>query len=83
MVLGHRLRDLDIQFYKPYSQIVDLNEGKPWPHWCVGGEMNIVHNLLDKYAGSKIDNRFAINRKSKTASPARSLTKNCANKWMR
>ena len=54
------LRDLDIQFYKPYSQIVALNEGKPWPHWCVGGEMNIVHNLLDKYAGSKIDNRFAI-----------------------
>ncbi len=54
------LRDLDIQFYKPYSQIVDLNEGKPWPHWCVGGEMNIVHNLLDKYAGTKIDNRLAI-----------------------
>ena len=54
------LRDLDIQFYKPYSQIVALNEGKPWPHWCVGGELNIVHNLLDKYAGSKIDNRFAI-----------------------
>jgi len=54
------LRDLDIQFYKPYSQIVDLNEGKPWPRWCVGGELNIVHNLLDKYAGSKIDNRFVI-----------------------
>jgi len=54
------LRDLDIQFYKPYSQIVDLNEGKPWPHWCVGGELNIVHNLLDKYAGTKIDNRLAI-----------------------
>ncbi len=54
------LRDLDIQFYKTYSQIVDLSEGKPWPHWCVGGEMNIVHNLLDKYAGTKIDNRLAI-----------------------
>src|SRR6266446_10231983 len=54
------LHDLDIQFYKPYAQIVDLNEGKPWPHWCVGGEMNIVHNLLDKYAGTKIDNRLAI-----------------------
>lgn len=54
------LRDLDIQFYKPYSQIVDLGEGKPWPHWCVGGEMNIVHNLLDKYDGTKIDNRLAI-----------------------
>ena len=54
------LRDLDIQFSKPYSQIVDLSEGKPWPKWCGGGEMNIVHNMLDKYAGSEIDNRLAI-----------------------
>src|SRR5204862_3083602 len=54
------LRDLDIRFYKPYSQIVDLTEGKPWARWCVGGEMNIVHNMLDKYAGTEIDNRLAI-----------------------
>src|SRR5205807_6474015 len=54
------LRDLDIQFSKPYSQIVDLSEGKPWPKWCVGAEMNIVHNMLDKYAGTEIDNRLAI-----------------------
>ena len=54
------LRDLDIQFFRPYSQIVDLSEGKPWARWCVGGEMNIVHNMLDKYAGTKIDNRVAI-----------------------
>jgi acetyl-CoA synthetase len=54
------LRDLDIQFYKPYSRVVDLSEGKPWARWCVGGEMNIVHNMLDKYAGTEIDNRLAI-----------------------
>jgi acetyl-CoA synthetase len=54
------LRELDIQFYKPYSQIVDLREGKPWPKWCVGGEMNIVHNMLDKYAGTPVDERLAI-----------------------
>jgi acetyl-CoA synthetase len=54
------LRDLDIQFYKPYSDVVDLTQGKPWARWCVDGEMNIVHNLLDKYAGSEIDNRLAI-----------------------
>jgi len=54
------LRDLDIQFFRPYSPIVDLSEGKPWARWCVGGEMNIVHNMLDKYAGTKIDNRVAI-----------------------
>ena len=54
------LHDLDIRFYRPYSQVLDLSEGKPWAHWCVDGEMNIVHNLLDKYAGTDIDNRLAI-----------------------
>src|SRR5262249_48034976 len=54
------LRELDIQFSKPYLAIVDLGEGKPWPKWCVGGEMNIVHKMLDKYAGTKIDKRLAI-----------------------
>ena len=28
------LRELDIQFYKPYSRVVDLSEGKPWAKWC-------------------------------------------------
>jgi acetyl-CoA synthetase len=54
------LSDLDIQFYKPYSRVVDLSHGKAWARWCVGGEMNIVHNMLDKYAGTEIDNRVAI-----------------------
>ena len=54
------LRDLDIQFYEPYSRVVDLSEGKPWARWCVGGEMNIVHNMLDKYAGTEVDDRLAI-----------------------
>ncbi len=54
------LRDLGIEFYKPYSQVVDLSDGKPWARWCVGGEMNIVHNLLDKYADTQIDKKLAI-----------------------
>ncbi len=54
------LGDLDIQFYKPYSHVVDLTEGKPWARWCVDGEMNIVHNTLDKYAGTEVDKRLAI-----------------------
>ncbi len=67
------LRDLDVQFYEPYARVCDLSEGKPWARWCVGGEMNIVHNMLDKYAGTEIDNRLAI--KSETeAGTARSLT---------
>ncbi len=54
------LRDLDIQFYKPYSRVVDLSEGKPWARWCVDGEMNVVHNMLDKYAGTPTNEKIAI-----------------------
>lgn len=39
-----------IEFYKPYSQIVDLSAGLPFPKWFVGSEINIAHNALDKWA---------------------------------
>jgi acetyl-CoA synthetase len=67
------LRDLDVQFYKPYSQIVDLSDGKPWAHWCIDGEMNIVHNMLDKYAGTPTDDRIAIKSEIEDGT-ARALT---------
>src|SRR5258708_20429077 len=45
------IKDLDIRFRTPYSRIIALSRGIPWPEWCVGGIMNIVANFLDKYAG--------------------------------
>ncbi len=54
------MRDLGIQFHEPYSEIVDLSHGIAWPRWCVGGGMNIVHNCLDKYAGTPADERVAL-----------------------
>src|SRR5262245_52196049 len=52
------LKELDIQFYRPYSKVIDLSEGIALPKWCVGGEMNIVHNLLDKHTGTRIALRW-------------------------
>ncbi len=43
------MKDLDIRFAQPYSQIVDLSAGAPFARWCVDGQMNIVHNCLDKW----------------------------------
>ena len=54
------MRDLAIQFHEPYSEMVDLSRGLAWPRWCVGGGMNIVHNCLDKYAGTPTDERTAL-----------------------
>jgi len=54
------LEDLDVEFYEPYSQVVDLARGVAWPRWCVGGKMNIVHNCLDKWMGTVKRNQAAI-----------------------
>ncbi len=46
------LEFLDIRFYEPYSQVVDTSAGIQFPRWCVDGQLNIVHNCLDKYQDS-------------------------------
>lgn len=51
---------LDIQFYKPYDQVVDMSRGIAWPQWVVGGEMNIAHNMLDKYIGTPTELKTAL-----------------------
>ncbi|MFP3854420.1 MAG: AMP-binding protein, partial [Anaerolineales bacterium] len=51
---------LDIQFHKPYDQILDTSRGPAWPRWCVGGRMNIVVNCLDKYVSSPVADRTAL-----------------------
>ena len=47
------MEDLDIRFAHPYSQIVDLEAGAPFAQWCVGGQMNIIHNCLDKWQATE------------------------------
>ena len=52
--------DLDIEFYEPYTQVVDLSRGIQWPEWCVGAKLNIVNNCLDKWMGTPAQNRAAL-----------------------
>lgn len=51
---------LDVQFYEPYSQVVDLSDGIAWPQWVVDGKMNIIHNCLDKHTGTQTEERPAV-----------------------
>ncbi len=51
---------LEIEFYKPYSEVLDLSDGIAFPKWCVGAEMNIVHNCLDKYIGTEMESNTAL-----------------------
>ncbi|MEE8568530.1 MAG: acetyl-coenzyme A synthetase N-terminal domain-containing protein, partial [Anaerolineales bacterium] len=52
--------DLGIEFYEPYTQVVDLSEGIQWPKWCIGAKLNIVHNCLDKWMDTTTEKRIAI-----------------------
>ncbi|MBP6210915.1 MAG: AMP-binding protein [Anaerolineales bacterium] len=54
------LKFLDIQFYEPYSKVLDLSDGIQFPKWCVDGKMNIAHNCVDKWQLSAFSGRAAI-----------------------
>ena len=54
------LQDLDIQFYQPFTKMVDLKDGIQFPSWCVGGKMNIVHNCLDKWQDTPVADSIAF-----------------------
>jgi acetyl-CoA synthetase len=49
------VRDLDLQFYEPYRQVLDTSAGIPWTRWFPGGRCNYVHNAVDKWAGVTAD----------------------------
>jgi acetyl-CoA synthetase len=54
------VEDLGIEFYEPYSRVIDLSPGIARPAWCVGGRMNIVHNCLEKWMGTPTEPRPAL-----------------------
>lgn len=47
------IRFLDYRFQQPYDQVLDLSEGLPFAHWCVGGQTNIVLNCIDRRRGTE------------------------------
>ena len=49
------LKELDIVFYQPYREVLNLQKGPQFPQWCLGGVMNIVHNCLDKWQETQPD----------------------------
>lgn len=54
------MEDLDVQFYAPYTQVYQATGDPAFPRWCVGGRLNIVHNLLDKWQQTEVRDRIAL-----------------------
>jgi len=54
------VKDLDLEFYSPYSQVMDTSRGWEWATWFKGGTYNYVHDALDKRASGTDKDRAAI-----------------------
>jgi acetyl-CoA synthetase len=46
---GQVLSFMQIQFDRPYEQVLDLSRGFPWARWCIGGKLNITRTCLDQH----------------------------------
>jgi acetyl-CoA synthetase len=53
-------KDLQLEWYTPYQQVLDLSRGIKWPRWWTGGSFNYVHNALDKHAASATGDKLAL-----------------------
>jgi acetyl-CoA synthetase len=67
------IEDLGIEFYRPYERLLDAGGGMPWSRWFVGGQINLVHNCLDRHIRSSRRNLTAVIWEGEDAS-VRTLT---------
>src|SRR5579859_293561 len=44
------VQDLELEWFVPYTAVVDLTRGIEWPRWFPGGRYNYVHDAVDKHA---------------------------------
>ncbi|MDQ4121100.1 MAG: AMP-binding protein [Acidobacteriota bacterium] len=54
------LKFLDIQFNPPYEKLLDLSDGIQFPHWCVGGGLNITEICLDRWQTDEMKEQPAV-----------------------
>jgi len=54
------LEDLNIEFFQPYTKVLDSSKGIPWTDWFIGGTINIVHNCLDRHASGPLKDKVAL-----------------------
>ena len=54
------LRDLGVEWDRPYDQVLYESAGFAWARWFVGGKLNIVRNCVDRHAAGSRSGHAAI-----------------------
>jgi len=47
------LRDMGIEWYRPYDRVLDASGGNAWADWFIGGKTNIALNCVDRHASGE------------------------------
>lgn len=57
---GAVVEDLGIEFSTPYREVLDTQAGIEWSLWFSGGEINLAHNTVDRWARDTPDSRAIV-----------------------
>ncbi len=44
------MREIGVDWFAPYDAVMDTSAGVEWTRWFLGGQLNIAHNCLDRWA---------------------------------
>ncbi len=47
------IEDVGIDFFSPFTEVVDTSEGIQFPRWFVGGTVNLTYNCVDRHSQSR------------------------------
>ncbi len=52
--------DLGLEFFEPWSRVVDTSRGIEWATWFGGGKLNLAWNCIHKWALQRPDEKAAV-----------------------
>jgi acetyl-CoA synthetase len=44
------MREMRVEWFEPYTRVLDASRGPEWTQWFLGGRLNIAHDCLDRWA---------------------------------
>ncbi len=54
------LDDLGVEWFRPFEELLDESRGLPWTSWFRDGQINLVHNVLDRHLRDGAADRPAV-----------------------
>jgi acetyl-CoA synthetase len=57
---GDLAAEIAVEWFQPFTQVLDTSRGVEWARWYIGGKLNIAANTLDRHARGAAARRIAI-----------------------